>query len=125
MKNHKMMLALMVMTLAIFTLGGCGNGKQPVTNPDGMKKVGSLNVEQEVIYTDESEKEEVIAKVSSADGLCVIETHNTYYDVTLDYERGTPSQVGAAYAEAILKARPDYEEILEPYLYENVRSAFN
>lgn len=125
MKKSKMVLALTTLTLAIFMLGGCGKGKHPVTNPNGMKKVGSLNIDQEVTYTDESEREEVIARASSADGLCVIETYGTYYDVTLDYERGTPSQVGAAYAEAILKTRPDYEEILEPYLYENIRNAFN
>ena len=125
MKIKKLEIALTVMMAVMLTLGGCGKEKQPLTNPDGMKKVGSLNVEREVAYTDESEKEEVIAKVSSADGLCAIETHRTYYDVTLDYEKGTPSQVGAAYAEAILKIRPDYEEILEPYLYENIRNAFN
>ena len=125
MKKCMIVLALTMMTTAMLTLGGCNDGKGPVTNPNGMKKVASLNVEQEVAYTDESEQEEVLAKVSSADGLCVIETHDTYYDVVLDYERGTPSLVGAAYAEAILKARPDYEEIIEPYLFENIRNAFN
>ena len=92
---------------------------------EGMKKVGSLNVEAATVYTDESEKEELIEEFSSADGLCVIKTYPTYYDVTLDYEKGEPAEVGKAYAETIFEAVPDYEADLEPYLYENIRSAFD
>ena len=112
----------LIMAMAV---GGCAKEKEPLTNPGGMKKVGSYNVEREVRYTNESEKEAVIARVSSENGLCVIEEHDTYYDVTLDYEKGTPKQVGAAYAEALEKARPDYAQAMEPYLFENIRVAFD
>ena len=123
-KAGKKCLVVLLIILTI-VLSGCGNGKATVTNPGGMKKVGSYNVEQEVTYTDESEREAVKARVSSTDGLCVIEEHDSYYDVILDYEKGTPTQVGEAYAETILKACPDYEARLEPYLYENIKMTFD
>ena len=111
--------------IAGITLSSCGCGSTDAVHSEGMKKVGSLNVEAATVYTDESEKEELIEEFSSADGLCVIKTYPTYYDVTLDYEKGEPAEVGKAYAETILEAVPDYEEDLEPYLYENIRSAFD
>ena len=52
-------------------------------------------------------KEETKEVYASADGLCRIEQKDSYYDVTLDYENGSYKDVGAAYAEAILLARPD------------------
>jgi hypothetical protein len=90
-----------------------------------MKSVGSLNVEEAAIYTDDSEKEDVIETYSSADGLCVIERYPTYYDVSLDYEKGEPAEVGKAYAQTILEAVPDFADNFEPYLHENIRGAFN
>ena len=118
--------------LAVFGLGlslvlgmtGCSGNSAVISNPDGMKKVGSLSVEQEVHYQDESETEEVLGTFSSKGGLCVIEKHASYYDVTLDLEKGSHQDVGAAYAEALLLAVPEYSEVMEPYLYENIRSAF-
>jgi hypothetical protein len=47
-----------------------------------------------------------------------------YYDITLDYERFSSSEVGKAYADTVLKAIPDYHEIVEPYLYENIVGGF-
>ncbi|MBO4389617.1 MAG: hypothetical protein J5825_02005, partial [Lachnospiraceae bacterium] len=59
--------------VAVFGLGlslvlgmtGCSGNSAVVSNPDGMKKVGSLSVEQEVHYQDESETEEVLGTFSS------------------------------------------------------------
>ncbi len=70
-------------------------------------------------------KEETKEIYESADGLCRIEQKDSYYDVTLDYENGSYKDVGAAYAEAILLARPDYAEYLEQYLYENINAVAN
>ena len=70
-------------------------------------------------------KEKVKETFSSADGLCRINVMESYYDVTLDYEKGSPGEVGAAYAEALLLACPDYSAICEPYIYENIKAEFN
>jgi hypothetical protein len=70
-------------------------------------------------------KEETKEIYESADGLCRIEQKDSYYDVTLDYEKGSYKDVGAAYADAILLARPDYAEYLEQYLYENINAVAN
>lgn len=64
------------------------------------------------------------AVFSSSDGLCVIEKKPSYYDVTLDYTGGDYYKAGAAYGEAIMLARPDYAEYMEPYIYENITMAF-
>ena len=69
--------------------------------------------------------EKTVNTVKSDDGLCVIENKGSYYDVTLDYENGTPAQVGAAYGQTILRAKPEYSDICEPYIYENIKAAFN
>ncbi len=118
--------------IVCFTLGfglmvalcGCGSNT-PKVQSEGMKRVGSLNVEEAAIYTDDSEKEDVIETYSSADGLCVIERYPTYYDVSLDYGKGEPVEVGKAYAQTILEAVPDFADTFEPYLHENIRGAFN
>ena len=41
----------LIMAMAV---GGCAKEKEPLTNPGGMKKVGSYNVEREVRYTNDS-----------------------------------------------------------------------
>lgn len=76
-------------------------------------------------YTDEGIKQSVEKTFVSGNGLCTILVYPDYYDVTLDYENGTPKEVGMAYAKTILEAFPAYEEILEPYIYENIRMAFS
>lgn len=70
-------------------------------------------------------KEKTIRTVRSADGICVIVCKESYYDVTLDYTKGSFYDAGAAYAEAIKLAMEDYPSFSEGYLYENVRAAFN
>lgn len=72
----------------------------------------------------EPEKSKTLAVFTSENGLCVIEKKEDYYDVTLDYENGSYEEVGAAYAETILMAYPEYASIMEPYLYENIKLAF-
>lgn len=60
----------------------------------------------------------------SADGLCVIEKKQSYYDVTLDFTTGNHYDTAVAYAETITKAFPDYKKILEQYLYESIAMVF-
>ena len=117
------LISVLTAVALLFSLCGCSSSAQ-VTS-DGMVKVGSMNVETPAQYTDESPVEEPVGEYTSEDGLCTIVKYPSYYDVTLDYENGTPSKVGAAYAETILKAVPDYEIVFEPYLFENIRNAFS
>ncbi len=73
---------------------------------------------------EEAKTEEALETYSSDDGSCVIEKKPSYYEVWLYHDKGEPSKVGRAYAETILKAGTDYAAVLEPYLYENIDSAF-
>ena len=73
---------------------------------------------------EEAKTEEALETYSSKDGLCVIEKKPSYYEVWLYHDRGEPYAVGRAYAETILEAGRDYATVLEPYLYENIDSAF-
>ncbi|SCW43802.1 hypothetical protein SAMN05660484_01025 [Eubacterium ruminantium] len=126
-KIKKCLASLMIFSLAatsVMSLGGCGK-KKKITNPNGMKKVGSLNVEEEVNYSDESTKERPGLCISSENELCKIDVYDSYYDVTLDYENGSPSEVGKAYAEAILKVMPDYDSMMESVLYENIKNSYD
>ena len=107
----------------ILSLSGCASAA-PIKGSGRMIKAGSLNVEQEVKYTDESKEDILLQSFSSADGLCEIKKYLSYYDVSLDYEKGSPAEVGAAYAAVICEAVPDFEKDFEPYLYENIRDAF-
>ena len=70
-------------------------------------------------------EEETISEYTSDDGLCVIEKKKHHYAVTLDLEKGDHYKAGAAYADAILKAAPDFGESFEPYLFENITMAFS
>ena len=116
-------LVLLSAAVTLCGISGCSNTGQ--ISSEGMVKVGSMNVETDAGYTDESPKEEPEGVFASDDGLCTIVKYPSYYGVILDYEKGSPSDVGAAYAETILKAVPDYETVFEPYLFENIRNAFS
>ena len=78
-KIYKKIICLFMSLGMLLSICGCGSNT-PDVQSEGMKKVGSLNVEEEVTYSDDSEKEEVIETFSSEDGLCVIDKYPTYYD---------------------------------------------
>lgn len=59
-----------------------------------------------------------IRTFTSEDGLCVIEQKPSYYEVTLDYDKGSPYEVGAAYGRTILQMAPGYPVLVEGYLLE-------
>ena len=65
------------------------------------------------------------AEFTSADGLCVIRKKESYFDVTLDLTKGDHTAAGAAYAEAIQKAMPDYEAFADDYLNELIKLSFD
>ena len=72
-----------------------------------------------------AEKEEAEATYESKDGLCVIEKKPSYYEVFLDYSGGDYRAVGKAYAEAIRKLDIDFSAVFEPFIYENIKTAFS
>ena len=112
-------------TAAVMISALCGCSSAAQVESAGIVKTGSMNVDGLVNYTDESPVEEAVFMFTSDDGLCSIIRYPSYYDVTLDYEKGTPEEVGAAYADTIIKAVPDFEDSFEPYLFENIRGAFS
>lgn len=121
--------SIMVLVLSL-SLTACGSVQSydsyeiPKQEESKLKPVDTLY--EEVTYEGiEPTVEKTIATFQSEDGLCTIEQKESYYDVTLDYENGTPAEVGAAYAEAIILAKPDYEAMMEPYLYENIKATFD
>ncbi len=75
-------------------------------------------------YEDAGIPDKCLDTVSSGDGACVIRKMEHYYDVTLDYQHHSAAAVGSAYAEASIRAFPDYHAIVEPYVYENIMMAF-
>ncbi len=115
---------------AMLLLTGCGSprtGYDDFTAPEQgastLKPVSDIYAERHYEGVAPT-VEETLETVTTGGGACVIARKNSYYDVTLDYGKGSHEAVGAAYAEAIKKIRPDYGSIVEPYLYENIRAAF-
>ncbi|MCR5251590.1 MAG: hypothetical protein K6E50_13390 [Lachnospiraceae bacterium] len=120
---NKKTIGKLVVAVMLTALCGCGSREVP-EGTGGMVKVGSYNVEEEIFLSDESGTEELLDTFLSDDGLCEIKRYASYYDVTLDYEKSSPEEVGAAYAKTILEAVPDYAAFFDPYLHENLRSVF-
>lgn len=88
------------------------------------KIVNSYYTDEVYSYTNQGEKEQKLTTFKSDNSLCVIDVYPSYFDVTLDYENGTPEEIGRAYAETILNNVDWYEETIEPYIYENINMAF-
>ncbi|MBO4390228.1 MAG: hypothetical protein J5825_05175 [Lachnospiraceae bacterium] len=89
-----------------------------------LKVISDTYVENPISYKDEGTPDKCVAEFESENGACKIRCMEQYYDITLDYENFTPAEIGKAYAETVLKAFPDFHEAIEPYLYENIYSAF-
>ena len=99
------------------------NVPSAVNAAEGLKKVDTTLV-YDSYEGEEAQAEAALESFASKDGLCVIEKKPSYYEVWLYHDKGDPYDVGRAYAEAILETGMDYAEVLEPYLYENIDSAF-
>ncbi|MGN0395355.1 MAG: C45 family autoproteolytic acyltransferase/hydrolase [Coprococcus sp.] len=130
-KKGKKFLCIGLTAAMFLTSTACGQQKENLADLDTnnaeyvLQPVENYFTEDVYEYTDEGIRQSVEETFVSGDGLCTILVYPDYYDVTLDYESGTPEKVGTAYAKTILEAFPAYEEILEPYIYENVRMAFS
>jgi hypothetical protein len=115
-----------IFILAALLLSGCGNKTAVIVNENAvMKPVDSYLTKEVREYKDEGTVETPISTLSSEDGLCIIKVMPSYYDVTLDYEKGDRASVGKAYGTLIREQMPDYIDIMEPYVYENIRMAYD
>ena len=126
MKKKALILAAALLAASV---SGCGRtGYDDFSVPEQGE---STLIPVADIYRDNSSdsltpvKEKTNRTVRSSDGLCVIECMDSYYDVTLDYEKGSYYDVGAAYAEAIQLAYDNYSGLLEGYIFENIKAAFS
>ena len=94
--------ALITAALSLCSLAGCGTPSyEGFVYPD--KKPSTLAENKTegwyIKRSPESVKpaaEKTLEIFTSDDGLCKIEKKKSYYDVTLDYEKGTPKKLGAA-----------------------------
>lgn len=130
-RKKRVKVIAIILVCAILLLTGCSSYtdsyaslNRTVPEDNILSPVDSYYVEDNYTYDDAGVTDKCIATYESVDGLCVIKKMEHYYDVTLDYECGTAKEVGRAYAATICAAFPEYEEIMEPYIYENINEAF-
>ncbi|MBO7425625.1 MAG: hypothetical protein J6U23_08085 [Clostridiales bacterium] len=112
--------------MAALLMSGCSKTVKVMANDDAaLNSVDSYYTKEVREYTDEGMIEEPKATYTSDDGLCVIKVMPSYYDITLDYENGDRASVGKAYGTLIREKIPEYTTEMEPYIFENIRCAYN
>lgn len=123
MKNAYRFSSMILLTAVL--ISGCGNKASVAVNGAAdMIPVDSYLTKEVREYKDDGTIEDPVSTVSSDDGLCVIKIMPSYYDVTLDYEKGDRASVGKAYGTLLREKMPDFMDIMEPYIYENIRMAY-
>lgn len=125
---NKALSAASAAIAAAVLLTGCGQkGYEgfviPDQGPSTLKPVDDCYMENSYAGIPPT-KEKVTGTVGSDDGMCVIKHMESYYDVTIDLSKGSHYSAGAAYADAIKKIYPEYPELCEGYIYENIKQAF-
>lgn len=130
-KQKEVVLFVLVLTVRMLLLASCGESTgesdsfETQVQEESTLSVVEPGAEEELDeYEEAGVVDSCIAEYESPDGLCIIKKMEHYYDVTLDYENGTPKDVGRAYASTIFQAYPKYEEVMEPYFYENIDAVF-
>ena len=129
-KSNKKRVSISIMAVISLLLSGCSQSATTYDNyVQEVSEVSCISPVGTVLNTESYEGEEPVSEAveksfSSEDGLCVIEKKPSYYEVYLDYTGGDYGAVGRAYGETIKKLGFDFEEIMEPYLYENINMAF-
>lgn len=128
MKKKRLFSLLATAAVVLASASGCGRKDYddfvfPEQGKSTLRPISDIYIDNHYEGTAPT-KEKTSKTVKSDDGLCVIECKDSYYDVTLDYEKGTPAQVGAAYGKTIPLVIPDYSSMCEGYLYENIKAVF-
>lgn len=129
MKKNRLFPVLAASAVVLASAAGCGRKGYddfvfPEQGPSTLRPVSDIYIDNHYEGTAPT-KEKANKTIKSDDGLCVIECMDSYFDVTLDYEKGTPEQVGAAYGRTIPLAYTGYAEMCEGYIYENIKAAFS
>ncbi len=123
MKKFKS-LTCIILASVVCLMSGCSvpsydDFQPPPSKPSELKPVENGDYFIERDYTNiQPTVEKTVKTYTSSDGLCTIEKKTSYYEVTLNYENGTPAQIGSAYAEAILEICPDYPVTIDGYIFE-------
>ena len=117
--------AVLAASILLTACGSVDGNKESGPVQAKAKLVGSYYTGEQKLYTDEGIKEEPLKTVSSDDGLCTIKVMPSYYDITLDYEKGDRASAGRAYGILLREDFPDYALMMEPYLYENIKVAYH
>ena len=86
--------------------------------------VGDYDTTETAVYSDEGTPAELLYEFTTDDGLCYVKVYDCYFEVTLDETSCTPYEAGVAYGKAINIMDPDLAEMIEPYIFENIRMAF-
>ena len=121
---NKKLISMVLLGSVMIGFAGCS--KAPDTTElgigdDALVPVDDYYAGVGTTYTDDGVVEEASAVYVSDDGLCEIAVMPDYYDVTLYYENGSRYDVGAAYGRTIPAAMPEFESVMEPYLYDTIR----
>lgn len=130
MKKTLKTIGVSVMAAVLLFLTGCRQEADysdfvfPQQEKSSLVPVSDLYTDTPAVYDSEGIPDRLIETFSSDDGVCVIKKMEHYYDVTIDYENATPSQAGKAYAQALIKAFPEFHALADEYLYENIVWAF-
>ena len=123
MKSFKKISACILLPALLIT--GCSYKTASVSKREAaMKPVDSYLTKEVREYKDSGTVEEPLKTYASEDGLCIIKVMPSYYDVTLDYEKGDRASVGKAYGALIQEKMPEFIDTMEPYLFENIRMAY-
>ena len=114
---------ILTMVLPLVSCNPVGSVYTGLENP--VTPVGSFYTTETREYTDEGEKAAVTEEFTTPDGICSVKITDAYFDITLDEENSTPYEAGRAYGMAINMMYPEYGDSLEPYLFENIKTAFH
>ena len=108
------------------SLTACSNPVEPLTSglDAPVTPVGNYNTDDNAPYTDEGTPAELLNEFTTDDRICNVKVYDCYFEVTLDETLCTPYEAGAAYGKAVNIINPDLSEMIEPYIFENIRMAF-
>ena len=122
---RKLLAAITAAALCL-SLAGCNSSVSTLkTGLDApVSPVGNLDSTETVKYSDAGTPAKLIKEFTTDDGLCSVKVYDCYFDVTLDETNCTPYQAGSAYGKAINMIYPDFADLIEPYVFENIRMAF-
>ncbi|MBQ4311271.1 MAG: hypothetical protein II773_06760, partial [Oscillospiraceae bacterium] len=117
-------------TAAALMLTGCSDAvtydelEVPAQQVQPLKAVSDTYVDTPKVYENDGIPDNCTGTFVSDNGACTIRQMEHYYDVTVDRESFSPAEAGKGYANAIIKAFPDFYTVTEPYLYENIIMGF-